>query len=132
MFLLDTDICIFWLRQSSEAVVARLEAIDPRKLGVTAITVAELYYGARHSSRPDENLESTAELLDLLQAFAFNTAAAMHYAEIKQHLVSRGAMIGHMDLLNAAIARASGWTFVTNNTREFERVPGLQIENWTQ
>ena len=108
MFMLDTDICI------------------------SAITHAELRFGAVHSARVEENTrELEAFCLDL-DILPFDSAAGVHYGEIRQALVRRGRPIGANDLLIAAHARSAGATLVTNNEGEFGRVPGLRMENWLE
>ena len=132
MYILDSDISIFLLRQKAEAeiVVDRLRKMDRNTLGTTAVTAAELRYGAIHSANPPRNLELVEQFLAPLQLFPFDNAAAIHFAGIKEHLARAGQLIGPMDLLIAATTRSIGATLVTNNTNEFTRVPGLKIENW--
>jgi len=130
MYVLDTDISIFLLRGQAQCAEARLHEIDEVDVAVTAITAAELRFGAAHSGNPPRNLEQVEHFLAPLGMLPFDNHAAAHFAAIKQHLAASGTLIGPMDLLIAAIARASGCVLVTNNTREFERVPRLAVENW--
>lgn len=130
MYVLDTDISIFLLRGKAEAAVERLREIDVDMVAVTAITAAELRYGAVHSGNPPRNLEQVEQFLAPLKMLPFDNGAAVHFAVIKERLARNGELIGPMDLLIAATTRAHGATLVTNNVSEFSRVPGLVVENW--
>jgi tRNA(fMet)-specific endonuclease VapC len=130
MYILDTDISIFLLRGQATHIVDRLKLLDSDLLGTTAITAAELRYGAIHSNNPAGNLELVEQFLAPLQLFSFNNSAAIHFAAIKEHLSRAGKLIGPMDFLIAAITRSVDATLVTNNTNEFARVPGLKVQNW--
>lgn len=129
-WILDTDTCIYLLREQLPELADRMRNIDPVDLGVTSITVAELAYGALHSSRPDSNLARVNQFLAPLSVLDFDTASALQFARIKQHLVTNGQQIGLMDMLIASIAITDRATLVTNNQREFNRVPELRTENW--
>lgn len=130
MYLLDTDICIYLLNGKAPRAEARLRELDRDEVGVTAITVAELSFGAVHSGRPERNLARVEAFLAPLVRVPFDDAAAACFARIKQALTASGGMIGAMDLLIAATALAFPAVLVTNNTRDFARVPGLEMENW--
>ena len=128
-YLLDTDTCIYAMNRRSEALLSKLMlAVDDT--GVSSISIAELSYGAERSQRVAANLAAVFSFARLVQVLDFDTDAAMHYAQIKAHLARAGTPIGPYDLLIAAHARALGATLVTNNRREFDRVPGLSVENW--
>ena len=94
-------------------------------------SVAELQYGVCKSNRPDQNRVAVTEFLLPLEVVAFDESAASHYGDIRDHLEKRGNIIDSMDLLIAAHARSSSLTLITNNLREFQRVPGLRADNWT-
>ena len=130
MYVLDTDTCVFLLRGKGEAVAKRLRELQVDLVAVTAITAAELRFGALHSARAAANLEQVEQFLAPLQMLPFANAASAHFAAIKESLSRAGLLIGPMDLLIAATVRAHGATLVTNNVGEFERVPGLKVENW--
>jgi tRNA(fMet)-specific endonuclease VapC len=130
-WMLDTDICSFILRRSNERVLRRLRSIAVGDAAISVITKAELLCGAALSARRDHDSDAVEAFLRHLDVVAFADSAAAHYAEIRADLKRRGAMIGANDLLIAAHARSLGLTLVTNNTREFGRVRGLEIENWT-
>ena len=129
--MLDTDICIYLINERDEALRERFEA-NASGICISAITHAELRYGAAHSTRVEENTrEIEAFCLDL-DILPFDVAAGVHYGEIRQALVRRGRPIGANDLLIAAHARSADATLVTNNEGEFGRVPGLRMENWRE
>lgn len=130
MYLLDTDISIYLLNGRLPQVSARLADLDRDEIGTTAITAAELRFGALHSGRPHHNLPRVEAFLAPLQQIPFDSSAAIFFGRIKNDLISRGSMIGLMDLLIASCTLAVGGTLVTNNLREFSRVSSLSVENW--
>lgn len=128
--LLDTNICIYVIRRRPSEVLAKFEAYEVGEIGVSSITVAELRYGAEKSGRPSQNLEALSQFLLPLETADFDASAAAEYGRIRAALERRGTPIGPLDSLIAAHAVSLGATLVTNNIREFERVPGLELENW--
>ncbi|HOS96306.1 MAG TPA: type II toxin-antitoxin system VapC family toxin [Deltaproteobacteria bacterium] len=131
-YLLDTNICIFIIKQQPIQVVNRLRRLSPGDAAVSAVTVAELEYGAAKSSRPEQNREALLAFTTPLEVIPFDDHATMHYGEIRWHLERKGLVIGAMDMLIAAQARSRALTLVTNNLREFKRIPDLQLEDWTK
>ena len=111
-------------------LLARIRATPLAELGISAITAAELYYGAARSARRD-SLTATTVLLESLQTFPFDSDAARAYGLLNAELRSQGRGIGELDTLIASHALALGATLITNNVREFKRVPGLLVEDWT-
>jgi tRNA(fMet)-specific endonuclease VapC len=111
-------------------VIERLKALSPEDLGVAVITLAELWFGARKSSRPERTRASVDAFLRPFEIIPLDKDAADWYAEIRFRLERRGRPIGERDLLIAAIARSRKLTVVTHNVGEFGRVPGLTIEDW--
>lgn len=130
-YLLDTNIVIFALRRRSPALRDNLAAHMGRS-AVSAITVAELEYGIEHSHDPARNRQATAEFLALLSVLPFGSAASEHSGALRAHLATSGTPIGAYDVLIAGHARSAGLTLVTNNVREFARVPGLLVEDWSE
>lgn len=130
MYLLDTDTCIFAIRERPPAVLRRLRKHMERGLSVSAITVAELDYGAARSREPERNRLALLGFLSALDPVPFDVRDAQAFGAIKAALAATGQPIGAYDLLIAAQAKARGLVLVTNNTREFTRIPGLRIENW--
>lgn len=129
-YLLDTNICIYIIKQQPQQVIGRLRTLDVSDVGVSAITVAELQYGAAKSAFPDRNRLALAGFLAPLEILDFTAAFADTYGRIRADLERSGTPIGAYDLLIAAQALAGGLTLVTNNEREFRRIPGLAVENW--
>jgi len=132
MKMLDTNICIYTIKQKPEKVLNRFKQEIPKGLCISAITLAELKHGVEKSAKPERNEIALAQLLAALTVIPFDDLAAVEYGKICAHLQKQGTPIGTMDMLIAASAVASGLTLVTNNTREFERVPNLSLENWVQ
>jgi tRNA(fMet)-specific endonuclease VapC len=128
-FMLDTNICIYAIKHRPAAVLQALRAHEASGLGVSIVTVAELEYGVAKSG----STRNHAALLQFLEPLAiadFDRAAAAAYGTLRAQLESAGSPIGPLDMQIAAHALALGVTLVTNNTREFERVPGLRLANW--
>lgn len=128
--LLDTNICIYLIRRRPSEVLSRFEGYEIGQIGISSITVAELRYGAEKSAQPSRNLEALSQFLLPLEVADFDADAAAKYGRIRTALERQGVPIGPLDTLIAAHAMSLGTTLVTNNTREFERVPSLALENW--
>lgn len=128
-FILDTNTCIYALKRQGR-VAERLREHSPDDIGTTIITVAELWFGARKSSRPDVTRREIDAFLEPLGVLPFDRAAAEAYARLRFDLQRVGRPIGERDLLIAAIAVARGLTVVTHNTSEFGRVASLEAEDW--
>jgi tRNA(fMet)-specific endonuclease VapC len=128
--MLDTNICIYLIKRKPIHVTDKLKSYEAGEVAVSSITVAELQYGICKSTRPDQNLVALAEFLLPLEVIDFDESAAGHCGDIRACLEKSGNIIGSMDLLIAAHARSLSLTLVTNNIREFGRVPGLRAENW--
>ena len=129
-YMLDTNIIAYAIKKRPEIVLARLTAHDPQDICISAITMAELEYGVCKSSRPEQNRLALMAFLARIQVLPFDADAAREYGSIRAVLAGKGTPIGGNDLLIAAHARALGLILVTGNTREFERVEGLLLENW--
>lgn len=130
IYLLDTNICIYTMKKNPPGVFANLRKLSPDSVGISAITEAELRFGMSNSRKPQHNHLILDEFLGPFQIMPFDSSAAAHYGEIRSHLKRSGEPIGNMDLLIAAHARSLSVTLVTNNMKEFEKVPGLKLENW--
>lgn len=101
-------------------------------LCISAVTLGELIYGAEKSSQPERNLNDIEGLTARLDVLPFAEAAASHFGQIRAELAKIGQPIGSYDLMIAGHARSLGLILVTNNLREFQRVPGLRLENWVE
>lgn len=131
-YMLDTNICIYAMKNKPEHVLQRLKKEINSGVCISAITLAELEHGMQHSSYPAKNEQALLRFLIPLTVLPFGAAAASEYGAIRTHLQSKGTPIGPLDMLIAAHARAEDMVLVTNNVREFERVPKLEVENWAE
>jgi tRNA(fMet)-specific endonuclease VapC len=127
--LLDTNICVYAIKREPQ-VLSRLQQHSPDGFGISAITVAELWFGAAKSSRPQQTLASVNAFLKPFEILPFATEAAREYAETRLRLEKAGQPIGERDLLIAATAKSRRLTVVTHNVGEFSRVSGLKVEDW--
>ena len=132
VYMLDTDISSYIMKRTDEAVLRRLQRVAVSDVCVSAISKAELMYGVEVSPRRQKDQAALDEFLRYVEVLAFPATAALGYALIRADLKRRGTMIGANDMLIAAHARCLGLTLATNNTREFGRIQGLRIENWTE
>ena len=134
LFMLNTDTCIFLMRGESPALAARVQSVPLQQQVMSAVTFAELTYGVQASAaaKRKQNQSVLDSLVLHLAVLDWPQDAAKHYAEIRADLKKRGAQLGAADLMIAAHARAMGAIVVTNNVKDFERVKGLAVENWTK
>lgn len=128
-YMLDTNIVIYVIKHKPIEVRERFNSVFSQ-ICVSSITVAELVYGAENSAQPEHNLMVVENFLSRLQVLDYGTEAAIQYGNIKAHLKKLGQLISDNDLHIAAHARSKGFILVTNNTKEFNRVPALQLDNW--
>ncbi|MBW1695340.1 MAG: type II toxin-antitoxin system VapC family toxin [Deltaproteobacteria bacterium] len=129
-YMLDTNTCIYIIKRKPPDVINRFKKTRPSTIGISVITLSELAYGAMKSSKPDQNLLALAQFVAPLEIFAYTDGAAYHYGNLRSHLEKKGTLIGSLDMLIAAHALCLDCTLVTNNEKEFIRVPTLKIENW--
>jgi tRNA(fMet)-specific endonuclease VapC len=129
LYMLDTNICIYVIKDYPAGLRDRFNQLAD-ELCISAITLGELQYGAENSSRRANNLEGIARFLARLDVLPFSAAAAVHYGQLRAELQRAGRPAGSLDMLIGAHARSEGLIVVTNNLREFERMPGLRVENW--
>ena len=130
--MLDTDISSYIMKRSDERVLRRLAAVPVSDVCISAISKAEYLYGVEVSPRRPKDQHALDAFLRYVEVLDFPGEAASHYGQICADLKARGALIGANDLLIAAHARCLGLILVTNNTREFGRVKGLKLENWSE
>ncbi len=128
-YLLDTNICIYVINARPPKVLARFMEHEIDGLGISVITASELYWGVRKSGSA-KNLAALEKFLSPLVILDYDLRAAQRYGELRASLEKRGMPIGPLDQQIAAHALALNVTLVTNNLREFKRVPDLQLENW--
>lgn len=132
MYLLDTNACIRILNNSSSSLIARLREHRTDEIAICSIVKAELFYGAYGSSRIAENLRVLDRFFKPFRSLPFDDNCVQIFGRIRSDLKYSGTPIGPYDLLIAATAIANDRILVTANTREFERVAGLKIENWEE
>ena len=131
MYLLDTNICIFAIKNKSVRLLNRLKEKTKVGLYLSALTVAELEYGCANSQKVDKNRLAMLKFLSVLNILPFGDSDAVKIGKLRADLKRRGELIGPIDMLLAAQALANELIFVTNNTDEFKRVAGLKIEDWS-
>jgi len=129
-YLLDTNIVIYTMKNRPQQVKRCFQKHEG-EMCISSITLGELVFGAEHSQQVERNLADIEALVARLEVLPLDSKAAYHFGQIRAALYTIGRPIGPYDMLIAGHARASGLVLVTNNTHEFERVPGLLIENWT-
>jgi tRNA(fMet)-specific endonuclease VapC len=129
-YLLDTNACVDYLNGRFPGVTERIQRSSPQDLCISSIVVAELRYGADHSSSRHRNHRRLDMLTAEIACVDFDLQAASTYGKVRAQLEARGSPIGPNDMLIAAHALALGVVLVTDNRREFERVEGLEIESW--
>lgn len=132
VYMLDTDISSYVMKRSHDSVLRRLQKVPVSDVCISVITKSELLYGVEVSPRRRQDQAALDAYLRHVDVLELPDDAALHYAQIRAALKVSGTMIGANDLLIAAHARCLGLTLVTNNTREFGRVQGLHVENWTE
>ena len=131
-YMLDTNICIYVMKNKPERALKRFEKEINRGICISSITLAELEYGMKHSSNPTKNERALLKFLLPLRILSFESSAASAYGEIRAYLQKQGTPIGPLDMLIAGHARSKELILVTNNVREFARVPELKLENWAE
>ncbi len=131
-YLLDTHTCIYLMKNEPQSVRSAFAKLSVNDVGISTMTLSELWYGVEHSRHREENGKLLKIFISPLVIAHYGESAAEHYGVIRAHLRKKGMMIGNMDLLIAAHAKALDVTLVTNNVREFRRVPGLKVANWVR
>jgi tRNA(fMet)-specific endonuclease VapC len=131
-YMLDTNIASYVMKNSNQAVLYRLAKVPVEDVCISAISKAELCYGIAVSPNRVRDMERMTLFLKYVTVEDFPEAAGEHYGTIRADLKIRGQIIGPHDLFIAAHARYLGLTLVTNNVREFSRIPDLKLENWAE
>jgi tRNA(fMet)-specific endonuclease VapC len=129
--LLDTDICIYLIKRRPPSVLNRFAAFAAGAVAISSITVAELEFGVQKSQYPSQNQQALEQFLLPLAVLDFDHEAARTYGKLRAWLETRGKTIGALDMLIAAHALSRGLPLATHNVREFSRVPGLKVLNWS-
>ena len=131
-YMLDTNICIYAIKHKPEQVFMRLQEHDPIDICISSVTYAELVHGVEKSKAIEKNRVALALLLANIEIMNFDSLAAEGYGKIRADLEKAGTPIEPLDMMFAGHAKALGYTVVTNNTKEFARVKGLKLENWSE
>ena len=129
-YMLDTCICVDYLRAKNEKLLRRVRECS-HDVSISAIVAAELFHGAYHSKRVEENLRDTVELISNFDVVPFDEPEAKAYGQILDSLQRKGQVIGSNDIMIAATALIRNAVLVTNNTHEFSRIDGLKLDDWT-
>lgn len=130
-YMLDTNICIYLIKNRSDTVLARLRGFRTGEIGISVVTVAELQYGVAKSQQRERNQAALEAFLLPLDIADFVVETTVIYGEIRAHLEKQGRPLGPLDTLIATHALSLGVPLVTTNTREFARIEGLRVEDWT-
>lgn len=128
-YMLDTDIAIYTIK-NRPAQVREAFKRHQGQMCISSVSVGELIFGAERSSQVERNLRDVEAFVARLDVAPFDLDAATHFGQVRAELYNAGTPIGPYDMMIAGQARALGLTLITNNQREFERVPGLRVENW--
>ena len=128
-YLLDTDICIYWLN-GREEIKRKVKEVGENDLNMAIITLGELRYGAYYSERVDRNLKRIDDFLGKIKVIPPNEARMDKFGQIKADLRRQGKLIEDLDMLIASVAIVKDCVLVTNNTNHFKRIAGLKLENW--
>lgn len=131
-YLLDTNICIYIAKKSPASVLDRFEHLSIGEVGMSTITYGELIFGAQKSQHPKKTLHILDELASLIPPLPLSTDTGKFYGKIRETLETEGRIIGNNDLWIAAHTLSLNITLVTNNIKEFSRVPHLKLENWVK
>ncbi len=130
--MLDTNICVDLIRGRSERILARMMEHPPAEVCLSSVTLSELEYGAAKSSNPARNRLALAKFIAPLSVLPYDDAVAPTYGRIRAGLERKGTPIGPLDTMIAAHALYLRLILVTDNEREFRRVPGLGLRNWAK
>lgn len=131
-YMLDTNICIYVIKHKPEIVFQELQKHDPSEVCVSSVTYAELVHRVEKSASVDKNRLALLTLLANIEILDFDVNAANCYGKIRAYLEKKGSPIGPLDMMIAGHAMSLGYAIVTNNVKEFSRVPDLKIVNWAE
>ena len=130
IYLLDTNVCIVYLKGQNSHLKQKLDNILLSEIAVCSVVKGELFYGSLRSANPERNLRLQQEFLSQFLSLPFDDQSAVVFGEIRAQLAAKGTPTGAYDLQIAAIALANNLILVTHNTKEFSRIPQLQLEDW--
>ena len=131
-YLIDTNICIYIMNNHPPKVIEKFKKVGVGEVGISSITVSELYYGVYKSSQIDKNSQRVGEFLQPFSILSYDENASRSYGIIRNELEKKGKVIGPLDMLIAAHALSNDLILITNNVKEFERIQSLRVENWVK
>ena len=129
-YLLDTDICIYWLKGKA-TVRAKIEQIDRSDIAICVITATELYFGAYNSNKIEQNLKTAENFIQSITVLPLSNDTLKKFGQLKAQFRKAGTPVADFDLLIASVAIAKNLILVTNNTRHYQRITGLNLDNWS-
>lgn len=132
MFFLDTNICIYALKNTDRTLIKKLMLYSPSRIKIPAIVKSELLYGAEKSTRRIENREKVLEFIEPFEVVPYDDDATDRHAQLWAECEKQGKPVGPYDMIIASITISRNGTLVTNNTTEFSRIPGLNTVNWVK
>ena len=128
-YLLDTDICIYWLK-GRKAVREKINQVGQTEIAICSITVSELYFGAYNSNKIEQNLITAETFIKSLPVISLSNNTLKKFGQLKAQLRQAGTPVADFDLLIASVAITEDLILVTNNTRHYQRIVGLKLDNW--
>ena len=131
-YMLDTNTCIYIIKRKPLNVIERFRQLEISQVGISSITLSELLYGVSKSSNPEQNQMALAQFIAPLEILSYGDEAAQYYGPLRTHLEKQGTPIGSLDMLIAAHTLSIDSILVTNNEKEFNRIPKLKIDNWVK
>jgi len=131
-YMLDTNICVYIIKQKPAKVIERFKHADISQIGISSITLSELQYGVSKSSKPEQNQMALSQFVAPLEILPYDDGAAQYYGDLRAGLEKRGTPIGSLDMLIAAHAISLNSVLISNNEKEFNRIPNLRIDNWVK
>lgn len=131
-YLIDTNICIYIMNNHPPKVIEKFKKVGVGEVGISSITVSELYYGVYKSPQVDKNSQRVGEFLQPFSILPYDENASRSYGIIRNELEKKGKVIGPLDMLIAAHALSNNLILITNNVKEFERIKSLRVENWVK
>jgi len=130
VYLLDTNVCIVYLKGRSQKVRGRIDELEAEQIAVCSVVKAELFYGSMRSNNPEKNLNLQKSFVSQFVSLPFDDSCAEFYGKVRADLEKKGTPISSNDVQIASIALVNDLILVTHNIREFSRIDGLKIEDW--
>jgi len=130
IYYLDSNICVYFLKGLYPSIMENIQKINPNNIKIPSIVKAELLYGAEKSQQKSKNLSNINRFLEPFEIIPFDDDCSIIYSRIRSSMEQKGTIIGPNDYIIAATVLAKNGILVTNNTKEFERIKSLKIENW--